>query len=188
MLTIELKSQIHFSKIMQAIKLCLENSLLAPALILIYSGIDNIAWCANNSDSIKTREYFTKWVEKFMKPENNLGCSSIDLYNARCGIVHASKAESDHSIKGKAKEIHYCFGNASPEKMTKVVEILGESNKVINIHIQQLYDCYKDSVQKYLSYLELAENITEKERFKKKFVKVLIDLDPIGYDFIDKNF
>ena len=79
-----------------AIDLCLENSLLMPALVLIYNGIDTFAALNREAKKDKvTRDDFINWCDRYIFPGNNLECSGQDLYAARCGILHTYIAVPD---------------------------------------------------------------------------------------------
>jgi hypothetical protein len=52
-----------------------------------------------------------------MDPQSSLGCSSEDLYAARCGVLHSSTAESKMSREGRASELWYV---TSPHSIPKL--------------------------------------------------------------------
>jgi hypothetical protein len=75
----------HFN----AINLCLSNNLRMPALVLIYSGIDMLAALGRpQSNPNVTRKDFINWCEHYLVPAGFNQCTPIDLYAARCGVVH----------------------------------------------------------------------------------------------------
>jgi hypothetical protein len=72
-----------------AIDICITNHLRMPALALIYCGIDimgNLSRPPFNPDS--TRNDFANWSELHTDCNARLGVSGLDLYAARCGILH----------------------------------------------------------------------------------------------------
>lgn len=72
----------------KAIDLCIENKLRMPALILVYSGIDIFAALNRPIEKNEaTREDFKRWCDRYLLSKNELPCSAIDLYAARCGVV-----------------------------------------------------------------------------------------------------
>ena len=96
----------NISRHNKAIDLCLSNHLRMPALILIYSGIDIMAALGRPRDKDEaTRSDFIEWCDSFMLNGSELSCTAIDLYAARCGIVHTYTMNSRLSKQGKAKEI-----------------------------------------------------------------------------------
>ena len=88
---------------LRAIHLCLDNHLRMPALILIYSGIDIMAALSRPAAAEKVvRADYIAWAERYMRCQERLGVSGIELYAARCGVVHTATADSQLSNEGKA--------------------------------------------------------------------------------------
>lgn len=86
------------------------NEFIESALILTYTGIDQMSWLAiANPESYG--DDFKRWAEKYLMPSIKLGCSSDDLWAARNGLVHTAAAESRDFYKSKAKKIYYVSGN-----------------------------------------------------------------------------
>jgi hypothetical protein len=96
-----------FKQIIAAAELCISARLNTPALILLYSAIDAASWlCAEDPDG-PVQKYFVAWVEKYLLTADKFGCSALDLWAARCGIVHTFSASSRLSREGKVHEIIY---------------------------------------------------------------------------------
>jgi hypothetical protein len=84
------------------------------ALILIYSTVDSLAFLSTKAGKADVeRSDFVGWVDKYMKPQR-LGVTSLDLYAARCGVVHALKAESSLYRRRKARLVFYAWGDRQP--------------------------------------------------------------------------
>ena len=114
--------------------------LRTQALILIYCTIDILAWLTRpTSQPDVQRKDFISWVEKYILPNTSLTCNAIDLYAARCALVHSYISESKLSREGKAKQIFYVWGNADEEHLQKLIDAEGSYNAV-SIHIDKLYD------------------------------------------------
>lgn len=91
------------------IDLCLGEKLVIPALTLLYSAIDVLGFLRSDQASAN-RDTFIGWVEAYMVGFlNTKGIRGIDLYSARCGIIHTGQAPSDLVKSGKAREIWYQF-------------------------------------------------------------------------------
>jgi len=113
--------------------LCLidkEKSQYLQALVLVYSAIDTLAWASKISGDA-TRTDFCEFVNKYMQPETNLGCTAKDLYGARCSILHSSAAESRLSREGKVSELWYVTSPASKVKIEERIKKEGNNAKVI---------------------------------------------------------
>lgn len=96
-----------FGEITTAAELCTKANLNTPALVLLYSAIDMASWiCAENPDG-SIQDYFVAWVEKFIFPIERFGCSALDLWAARCAIIHTMSPSSRLSRAGKVRQIIY---------------------------------------------------------------------------------
>jgi len=134
----------------KAIDLCIENNLRVPALILIYSGIDIFSSLNRPIEKdVGTREDFKMWCDLYMLSQNELPCSSVDLYAARCGVIHSSSSESKLSRNNQAKEIIYSWGNQTPEPLQGILNKVGIIAYVIQV--ETLADVFKKAVQNYLN-------------------------------------
>src|SRR5664280_369361 len=95
---------------------CLVKCRILPCLILLYSGIDVFA-SLEAQPGQSTKDAFLYWVEAYMLKGRSLSCSALDLYAARCGIIHAFSWSSDLSRSGKARKIMYAWGTADAAKL-----------------------------------------------------------------------
>jgi hypothetical protein len=103
-----------FCHLIDAIEESLSKGRIVPALILIYSSIDSISFLAER-ENIKGRKAFKNWVKKWMLEKYPIACNEIDIYSARCGLLHQHASESDLTRRKMAKEIYYSWGNANIE-------------------------------------------------------------------------
>lgn len=95
----------NLDELITAIQQCLDSKLILASLILIYAGIDTLAWLDINDNRLDVRgEDFIKWTNQFLKPNLNLSCTSEDLYGSRCGIIHSFSPLSRIERKGRAKK------------------------------------------------------------------------------------
>lgn len=127
--------------IIQAVDLCLENKLILPALILIYSGID-IVGSLEREEGETSKASFIKWANTYLLKEKSLGCSDQDLYAARCGILHTASAESNLSKSGKALKVYYAWGTAESNDLRKTGKLIDREDNVV-IHVSDLFTGFK---------------------------------------------
>jgi len=117
-----------------AIRLCLENHFRMPALALIYCGIDvlaNLSRLADNPEVMQSD--FVNWAERHMKCKEFLGVSGLDLYAARCGILHSYTMDSRLSTSGRARRILYAWGDKNPDEPMKLLRALDRPEVMIKI-------------------------------------------------------
>ena len=72
-----------------AIETCIQDKRILPALMLIYSGVDILASLEQGKS---TRSSFIKWVDEYLLKAHSFPCTSLELYAARCGILHTLTA------------------------------------------------------------------------------------------------
>jgi hypothetical protein len=86
-----------------------ERKSYRATLILVYSGIDAMAHLTMPADKDKvTRADFVAWAEKYLRfrdvaKQPTLALPGIELYAARCALVHTYSSEADLHKKGDVK-------------------------------------------------------------------------------------
>lgn len=86
-----------------------ERKSYRATLILVYSGIDAMAHLTMPAGKDKvTRADFIAWAEKYLQFRDadknpTLTLPGIELYAARCALVHTYSSEADLHKEGKAK-------------------------------------------------------------------------------------
>jgi hypothetical protein len=92
------------------IRFALKHGRNRSALILIFSGIDAMASLEKNDGKNDVRERFANWVNEYMQfgdwPE-----AGLELYGARCGILHTYGPISNLFEKGQVRLIGYTSGD-----------------------------------------------------------------------------
>ena len=86
----------------------LEKRCFGPAVILIYSGMDAMAFLgmpANQQDV--TRDDFIAWAEKYIHFPCDEQLTGLDLYGARCSMLHTYSMASKLSREGKCRMVGY---------------------------------------------------------------------------------
>jgi hypothetical protein len=71
-----------------------------------WCGIDAMAYLAlpaSNEDV--TRSDFVRWVDRYMKFPCEEQLTGLDLYGARCAMLHSYAMASDLSRKGKCRQV-----------------------------------------------------------------------------------
>lgn len=123
-------------------------------LVVLYSAIDTLAWARRNDGDV-TRADFCDWVSAYMDPPAGLGCTSEDLYAARCALLHSSSTESKMSRAGQASELWYVTSPYSASAMQSIVQRVGSQAKVLNLIA--LIDAFSRAVMKFSDELSSDE-------------------------------
>ena len=131
----------RLAQIAEAIFLCIERKLVTPSLILIFSAIDITSWLDDEDpkESVKTR--FTRWVDRYLLPAKPLQCTAIELYAARCGLVHTLTPESNLTKQENVRQIIYAWGTSKADKLQEMIT-LGQISKYVSLHIEELLKAY----------------------------------------------
>ncbi len=91
------------------IRFALKHGRNRAALILIFSGIDAMASLEKNDGKNDVRERFANWVNEYMQ-FSEWSEAGLELYGARCGILHTYGPISDLFEKGQVRLIGYTLG------------------------------------------------------------------------------
>ena len=129
-------------QLITAIDICIKNKLILPAMILIYSGIDMAGWLDSIAPDANVKDTFISWVDRYvLTSSEQLECTAIDLYAARCGLTHRLNPDSRLSETGKARIIAYTSGKKT-DIIKNAIKIDGKSSEYVAVHIDDLFKAY----------------------------------------------
>ena len=171
----------RFKEIMETIEYCLNTRRILPALILIYTFIDSISWLASDKRNESVKKRFTKWVDNWMLKKSPLPCSSLELYAARCGILHSLISDSDLSTFRKVKRITYSFGDKSPFPLQQVSDHI-HPNEFVVVKVEDLYENLKVGLITFLENTIASPD--KKSAFEQKATRHFTHLNPSTIDAI----
>jgi hypothetical protein len=154
-----------YFQIFTVIDYCISEKLITPALILIYSTIDSISWLSTENSDQRNKEYFQNWVDTWMLKHYPLPCTSLELYAARCGILHTLTPSSDLSKKKGVRQISYAWGNASHIDLENTIQVLG-NRSLVAVHVNDILTSLRSGFIDFLSSIESNEN--SKKLFAQK--------------------
>jgi hypothetical protein len=94
--------------IRRGIKVAIGNGCHGSAVILIYSGMDSMAFLAmpKEQEDVTGRD-FIDWADRYIKFPCKDQLTGADLYGARCAMVHTYSVYSRMSREGKARVVGY---------------------------------------------------------------------------------
>jgi hypothetical protein len=97
-----------YGGIKRGIQVAIENECFDSAVILILSGIDSMAFLSmpGNQQDVR-RDDFVKWVDRYIKFPCDEQLTGLDLYGARCAMLHTFGVVSDLSRKGLCRMLAY---------------------------------------------------------------------------------
>ena len=94
--------------IKHGIRVAVDKECWGSAVVLILAGIDTMAYLgmpATQQDV--TRMDFVKWVERYITFPCNEQLTGLDLYGARCGMLHSFSTVSKLNRDGKCRRVGY---------------------------------------------------------------------------------
>ena len=151
---------------------CIEKKLNTPALILIYSTIDTTGWL-DSSKTFATNDSFMNWVDNYLLKAKPLQCTSLDLYAARCGLLHTFTPDSQLSSSGRARRIYYAWGTGSVQDLQRTIDLTNKSQEYVAVHVNDLYEAWQLGLIQFSE--ELEKDPDRKARVYKKANKFFAD-------------
>lgn len=151
----------NFRTAFAAIDLLCAHHMIQPALVLIYSTMDAAAWLDVEGQGDVTRQDFVRWVDRYVVPKSALNCSSLELYGARCGILHSFTAFSKLSRSGKARSLSYASGVATVTQVDQVSSTLDRTGHV-SVHLDHLNMALQAGMQNFINEAHVSA-----ERWKR---------------------
>ena len=153
------KFQKNMMQLGAGIETCLQQRLITPALVLLYSAIDITSWLAADAPTTPVRESFTAWVNRYLLSAKPLRCTALDLYSARCGLVHTLTPDSRLVQQGKCRQIAYAWGTTNSGDLDELIARTNWSSKLVAVHVEELYEAWRLGL---LAFTEELENNPEK--------------------------
>ena len=153
---------------------CFQSKFITPGLVLLYASIDIMASLHRpESHPDVTRSDFIEWVNDYLLPNQNLACTAMDLYAARCSLIHSYSSESRLSREGNAKPIFYAWGTGPTEYLENLIDTVGNSPRVA-LHVEQLLDAFRTGVERFQQRLHGDPNMSAlvKDRTEKFFINM----------------
>ena len=90
----------------RALTLLLNAQLESQALSVLYMAIDRAAWIISEKEETN-RHDFIAWTERFLTVGAGFNFTGLDLWAARCGLLHTGAAESRDYRRNGANLIYY---------------------------------------------------------------------------------
>lgn len=137
-----------YDGIKRGIEVTLENCCYGSAVKLIYSGIDTMAYLNTPAGQLDVeRKDFISWVERYIKFPCKEQLTGLDLYGARCAMLHTYSARSKLSREGKCRMVCY-MDKGIPEIRCKP----GIDDLVI-VSVSALADAFFKGIDEFLVVL-----------------------------------
>jgi hypothetical protein len=133
--------------IKHGIDLVVEDECWRAAIILLYAGIDAMAFTTLPPERqyVKPQD-FIAWVERYIRFPGPFQVSGADLYGARCAALHTYGSESRMSRDGECRIILHVKGGSFPV----VADPTGQANAVA-VELHALRDAFYRGIDRYVA-------------------------------------
>jgi hypothetical protein len=130
----------------ESINIVIQNRCYHAAIILILSGIDTMAYLnmPDKQENVE-RNDFVKWVEKYIKFPCEEQLTGLDLYGARCAMLHTLGVRSRLSKKGKCRIIAYKNRGVPEIQFNPTI-----SKEMVVVSIEGLRDAFFKGINTFL--------------------------------------
>jgi hypothetical protein len=143
---------------LKAIGTLWDAELPEPVLTIIYSGIDSFGLLAAPSGVLDASgTTFKQWCARYiltrLQTVDGTSITSVDLWAARCGVLHTSTPLSKLERDGNARQVFYQF-----KDKTGVNMILNAQQIPVRIDIEKLAMAFKEGGIAFLLDLKNGPN------------------------------
>ena len=140
---------------LKAIEVVVAAQCLVSATILVFAAIDSLSALTRPIGEPDTsRDTFTGWCDRYLLASDRLGCSSIDLYAARCGVLHTYSPASSLGRRGDARPLAYEW-RAGPSADAAVPLAAG----TVVVQMESLLEAVREAIRLFLIDCETDSEI-----------------------------
>ena len=159
-----------YAGIKKGIQVAVDNDCFDSAVILILSGIDSMAYLnmpAEQQDV--TKNDFVAWAERYIKFPCKEQLTGLDLYGARCAMLHSFGAVSKMSREGKCRMVGYMDQSVPEVRYNPAV-----SKELVLVSVPALAGAFFQGIDEFLVDLFAnQEKATIAEKRLQGFVQKL---------------
>jgi len=135
-----------YGGIKRGIRVAIENQCYGSAVVLILSGIDTMAYLGMPAEQQDvTRRDFVEWVEKYLKLQSEEQVTGLELYAARCGMLHSHSTQSAINRNRECRQIGYISRFVSPVLYNPEV-----SEDLVLVSIEALAEAFYEGIDRFL--------------------------------------
>jgi hypothetical protein len=127
----------------RGIEMLLDANLREPSLILTYSAIDIAGWLNCDDPNATVEDSFTAWTDRYLLRARPLNCTALELYGARCGLLHTMTANARLIAEGRGRHVAYAWGGADVNHMQTLIDRRGVEGRLAVVHMRDLYEAWR---------------------------------------------
>ena len=115
-----------------SIEILLQRNLFNQALIIMYSAIDTMAWSCKDIGDAERKDFYA-WCERHMELED-IGITPLDLYAARCSMLHSNSVHSWNTEMGNCLPFFYVT-NPGSKPLQDYAPLSAQEWIVVDLHV-----------------------------------------------------
>ena len=143
----------YFLSVTKALGMLHSEGLTAHALVILYSTIDTLGLLgAPPGQSQASGDSFKRWVKKYLLHAES-EYNDVDLWAARCAVLHTFTTQSKLSNIGSARELQYFSGDKSSESAIHFFSFTLSKGHV-PVHVESLLRDFVDAMKEFVKDLE----------------------------------
>lgn len=157
-----------------AMGLLYRDKLYGQMLVLLYSSIDSMGLLdAPPTQTSASGDSFKNWVKKYLLTYPGLEYNEVDLWAARCAVLHTFTSESDLSKRGRAREVQYYSGpkDSPMAKAFVAATKIIDNGKHVSAHIDDTYLAFLEALKVFSK--DLLNNCSKDQAYEARLNKVL---------------
>jgi hypothetical protein len=124
--------------VLEAAALCLTHEKVLPGVCLVLIAIDTMSTLSRPAGTAHGRRHFVEWVDKYLLPGSGLPCTALEIYAARCGLLHSQSPRSELGEAGQVRDIWYALGPATASGLQAAADKSLRSGRVVGVQLEQL--------------------------------------------------
>ncbi|MGL0785735.1 hypothetical protein [Xanthomonas translucens] len=166
-----------YQEMFEAIDACYSKALQIPCLVLIYTTIDSLGWLAYGDMEKSAKNRFVHWAATYLMPSLSSEFSALDLYAARCSILHGLSWESNLSQTRQTKHLIYAMGK-NTDTAPELSKAFFSDRTVACLHVEKFISSLRTSFSDFYEQVKGDPIMTARLRRAqgKIFGKIPIDL------------
>jgi hypothetical protein len=146
-----------YGGIKRGIQVAIENECFDAAIILILSGMDSMAFLGMPSDQQDVKkDDFVKWADRYIRFPCDDQLTGLDLYGARCAMIHSYGVVSDLSRKGQCRMVAYMDESVPEVRYNPAV-----TKDLVLVSVTALAEAFYNGIDRFLVDLFADKNRSE---------------------------
>lgn len=170
----------YFLSTTKAVGTLFQAGLVGQVLIQIYAAIDTCGLLdAPPAETKATGATFQAWVKKYMLSFPDTEFNEVDLWAARCAVLHTFTSESELSRSGRARQLHYYTGDKSQPHIQHLISFTKalDGGSHLPVHYGDLCEAFFQGFKAFAPDLlaKCAPSSAEEQRLRN-----ILQIHPLG--------